>query len=645
MKSGPSAKNEDPRMLRKKSMKQYWDFVKPYRYYILLIILLGMMQFIVPLSVPYMTKIMIDEILNDAYETNWTVQKFVTALGIIFTFGVIISFVRNFAAAHLGNTMALDLRRKLYAHIQGLSQRFYDSRQTGSIVSRVLHDVNGAQNLVGGGVINLAVDLFLIIFAGIMLFTLDWELALLSLWILPMYYLTFTNLNVRIRFAWRTVHRQLERISGVLVERISGISVVKAFNSEKKELKRYDKQAKHHYKYAMNAHILSNLLGSLSQIFNHIGVLIIWFVGGMAVLNGNMTVGALIAFNGYLAQLYGPIQRFSQVNVTIQNSMANIERIFEIFDIEPDIKNPEKPKPITSCKGEIVFENVHFTYITERQLKDYNLKEGDPDLVDKYKPEKPFYFIPPRTKPLPPPTIEERKKALKGINFTARSGEVIALVGPSGAGKTTLVQFIPRFYDPEKGRVLLDGTDLKQYDLYDLRRQIAIVMQDNILFSGSVYENIAYGRPEATEAEVIAAARAANAHDFIMEWKEGYETILGERGVRLSGGQKQRIAIARALLKNPKILILDEATSALDAESEFLVTQALERLMQGRTTFIIAHRLATVVRADKILVMNGGKIVESGTHTQLLAKGGLYRDLYDKQLKAMRPDELLVAQA
>lgn len=644
MKAGPSAKNEDPRMLRKKSMQQYWQFVKPYRFSILLVVLLGMLQFIVPLSVPYMTKIMVDEVLTQKSEF-WTVQKVVGVLGIVFTFGVVIHFMRNFAAARLGNTMARDLRRKLYAHIQGLSQRFYDSRQTGSIVSRVLHDVNGAQNLVGGGVINLAVDLFLILFAGIMLFIMDWRLALLSLWILPLYYLTFTNLNVRIRFAWRTVHRQLERISGVLVERIAGISVVKAFNSEKKELARYDKQADHHFQYSMNAHNLSNTLGTLSQMFNHIGVLIIWFAGGMFVLNGNLTVGTLLAFTGYLGQLYGPIQRFSQVNVTIQNSMANIERIFEIFDIEPDIKNPPNAKRITACKGDIEFQNVHFTYITERPIRDYNIKDGDPDLVEKFKPEKPFYIIPPRTKPLPPPTVEERKKALKGISFTARSGEVIALVGPSGAGKTTLVQFIPRFYDPEEGKVLLDGVDLRKYDLNDLRKQIAIVMQDNILFSGTVYENIAYGRPEATQEEVEAAARAANAHDFIIEWEQGYETVLGERGVRLSGGQKQRIAIARALLKDPKILILDEATSALDAESEYLVTQALERLMKGRTTFIIAHRLATVVRADKILVMDRGKIVESGTHSQLLARGGLYRELYDKQLNAMRPEDLLVAQA
>lgn len=641
MKAGPSAKNEDP---RKKSMQQYWQFVKPYRFSILLVVLLGMLQFIVPLSVPYMTKIMVDEVLTQKSEF-WTVQKVVGVLGIVFTFGVVIHFMRNFAAARLGNTMARDLRRKLYAHIQGLSQRFYDSRQTGSIVSRVLHDVNGAQNLVGGGVINLAVDLFLILFAGIMLFIMDWRLALLSLWILPLYYLTFTNLNVRIRFAWRTVHRQLERISGVLVERIAGISVVKAFNSEKKELARYDKQADHHFQYSMNAHNLSNTLGTLSQMFNHIGVLIIWFAGGMFVLNGNLTVGTLLAFTGYLGQLYGPIQRFSQVNVTIQNSMANIERIFEIFDIEPDIKNPPNAKRITACKGDIEFQNVHFTYITERPIRDYNIKDGDPDLVEKFKPEKPFYIIPPRTKPLPPPTVEERKKALKGISFTARSGEVIALVGPSGAGKTTLVQFIPRFYDPEEGKVLLDGVDLRKYDLNDLRKQIAIVMQDNILFSGTVYENIAYGRPEATQEEVEAAARAANAHDFIIEWEQGYETVLGERGVRLSGGQKQRIAIARALLKDPKILILDEATSALDAESEYLVTQALERLMKGRTTFIIAHRLATVVRADKILVMDRGKIVESGTHSQLLARGGLYRELYDKQLNAMRPEDLLVAQA
>jgi subfamily B ATP-binding cassette protein MsbA len=261
--------------------------------------------------------------------------------------------------------------------------------------------------------------------------------------------------------------------------------------------------------------------------------------------------------------------------------------------------------------------------------------------VERFKPAKRFYWLPPKTVMDPPPMVEERREALHRISFHAKPGQVIALVGPSGAGKSTLINFIPRFYDPDEGEVLLDGVNLKDYDLNELRQNIALVLQDNILFSGTVYENIVYGRKDATMEQVIAAAKAANAHDFIMSWDDQYDTLLGERGVRLSGGQKQRLAIARALLKDPRILILDEATSALDAESEALVTEALEVLMKNRTTFIIAHRLATVVRADQILVMDQGTIVERGTHEELLRRKGLYFDLYEKQLKAMRPEELV----
>lgn len=627
---------------RKKLLRRYMQFVKPYRNIILLILLLGMLQFAVPLVGPWMTKVLIDEVLLGA-EGNWSIEKIVIVLGGVYLSGVVINYFRNYITAKLGNRMANDLRRKLYEHIQMMSQKFYDTRQIGSIVSRILNDVNGAQNLIGGGVINLVVDLVLVLFAACMLFALDQRLALMSLWILPLYYLTFTNLNVRIRFAWRSVHRQMERISGVLVERIGGMKIVQSFNREQTELTRFNKQAEHHLKFSMTAHVLSNTLGSISQSFNHIGTLIIWFVGGYAVLNGNLSIGGLVAFQAYLAQMYGPIQRFSQVNVTIQNSMSNIERIFEVFDYEPDIVNTPQGHTLKHCDGDIEFEEVSFNYVSEhpQAVKD-GAVTGDPDLAERAQPFKRFYWIPPKTKPDPPKMVQETSQALMDLSFHARSGEVIALVGPSGAGKSTLINLIPRFYDPDKGRVLLDGRDLREYDLYELRQHIAMVLQDNILFSGTVYDNIAYGCPDATMEEVMDAAKAANAHLFITEWEHGYQTLLGERGVRLSGGQRQRIAIARALIKQPRLLILDEATSALDAESESLVTEALERLMKGCTTFIIAHRLATVVRADLILVMDHGRIVERGSHHQLLQARGLYRELYEKQLKAMRPEEMTV---
>src|SRR5690625_4934045 len=619
-------------------VRRYMSFVKPYSFIILMIILLGIMSFAVPLVIPWLTKVLIDDVLP-AKEGFWTLKKVIIVMGSVFVFGVIVNFVRDYTTARLGNKMALDLRRQLYAHLQSLSPQYYDNRQIGTIVSRVQHDVNGAQNLVRSGVINLIIDLFMIIFAGVMLFTLNWKLALISLWILPLYYLTFANLNVRIRFAWRSVHRQMARISGVLHERIAGMKIVQAFNREKEEMNRFKKQTEYHFKYSMSAHVISNTLRSITQVFNDTGNLIIWFIGGMFVLNGHLTIGALVAFQQYLLQMYGPIQQLANVNVTIQNSMANIERIFEVFDIEPKIQSQEGALSADQCRGGITFESVSFTYVVEREeLPERQYKDGNPDIIEKFKPEKKFYWIPPRTRPPLPPVTIEKIDALHDISFEARPGDIVALVGPSGSGKSTLINLIPRFYDPRKGRILLDNIDLKNYEVADLRQQMALVLQDDILFTGTVYDNIAYAQPDATEDQVISAAKAAYAHDFIMEWAKGYDTMLGERGVRLSGGQKQRIAIARALLKDPRILILDEATSALDADSETYVTAALDKLMVNRTTFIIAHRLATVVRADQILVMNEGRIVERGSHTELLKQNGLYRDLYEKQLKAMRPE-------
>lgn len=632
---------ERERTDRRQVVKQYIAFLRPYRYSLLWVVALSLAQFAVPLAGPWMTKIMLDEVLV-GIQGFWTVKKVVLFLGIVFFSGVAFSYIRNIANARLGTRIVTDLRRRLYRHMLQLSQRFYDSRQVGGIVSRVLQDVNGAQNLVSGGVINLVMELLLVVFAVAMLFRLDAGLALLSLWLLPLYYLTFANLNVRIRFAWRSVHGQMERISGVLVERISGIRIVQSFNREHAELERFDRQADRHFDYSMSAHVLSNALGSISQSFTHIGSLIVWFYGGYTVLNGEMTVGSLIAFQMYSAQLYGPIQRFAQVNVTIQNSLANIERIFEIFGVAPEIRNPPNPAPLPDCKGEVVFKRVSFTYVTERPERKASINPDNPDVAERVRPFKKFYWIPPKTKIDPPPTVEEKRVALTDINFHARPGEVIALVGPSGAGKSTLINLIPRFYDPDQGKVLVDGRSVKRYDVYELRSHIAVVLQDNILFSGTVRDNIAYGIDDATDAQIVTAAKMAHVHEFVMEWEEAYGTVLGERGVRLSGGQKQRIAIARALLKNPRILILDEATSALDAESEALVTAALETLMKDRTTFVIAHRLATVVRADQILVMDHGKIVEQGSHAELLRRNGLYRELYEKQLKAMKPEQFVI---
>lgn len=361
------------------------------------------------------------------------------------------------------------------------------------------------------------------------------------------------------------------------------------------------------------------------------------------VLQGKMTAGEIIAFQMLLGNLYGPIQRFADVNVTIQNSVTNIERVFELFDEKPSITDKEDALPLSQCRGDIRFEQVSYMYVTQNIIDSGQGQSQNADLVEREKSPKKFYWLPQNLQQKRPEIRLEERSGIADISFTAQAGDVIALVGPSGAGKSTLINLIPRFYDPTGGAVYIDGHDARDYRIDDLRKHIAIVLQDNVLFSGTIRDNLVYGRPNATEADVIAAADAANAHSFIMEFEKGYDTVVGERGMRLSGGQKQRLAIARAILKDPRILILDEATSALDSESESLVTEALERLMVGRTTFVIAHRLATVVRATQIIVVNEGRVAQRGTHAELLREGGLYRKLYEQQLKAMKPEELLVA--
>lgn len=628
---------------KKKLVRRYLQFVKPYRHYLYVMFGLGLLQYAVPLSSPWLTKILIDDVLPGK-ETGWTLKGVLLLLGSLFAMNLVVSFLKNWVAAKMGSRMVAGIRRQLYAHMQQMSQRFYDNRQVGGLLNRIVNDVNGAQNLIGTTVINIAFDLIMVIFAAVFLFSLNWKLALLALWILPVYYLSFTNMNVRIRYASRAVNRQMERISGMLVERISGMKIVQSFNREQTELTRFDKQTERHINHSLAAQLLSNTLGRTSEFVNYSGTILTWAVGGAFVLSGQMTIGALVAFLAYLGQLYGPIQRFADVNVTIQNSLTNIERIFELLDVEPDVKNADNPVPLKHCEGDVRFKNVCFTYETEVPLPKDEQAGHDPDLIERQKPQKSFYWLPAQTNTPPPPTTIETRRALEGISFHAKPGQMIALVGPSGSGKSTLINFIPRFYDADRGAIYLDGKDIKEYDIHDLRKQIAVVLQENVLFSGTVYDNIAYGRPDASMEEVIEASTAANAHDFIASWEKGYDTVLGERGMRLSGGQKQRLAIARALLKNPRILILDEATSALDAESEAVVTEALDRLMKNRTTFVIAHRLATVVRADQILVLENGRVAESGTHEQLLLRGGLYRELYEKQLNAMRPEGLGIAE-
>jgi subfamily B ATP-binding cassette protein MsbA len=388
----------------------------------------------------------------------------------------------------------------------------------------------------------------------------------------------------------------VEDFSGDLQEKIAGAAVVKAFGREEHEAERFYRSTRRMQDVAVRNVALSSAHQATSTFLTTVAPLVVVGAASVLVLDGNLSVGTMIAVYAYLGSLYLPLQRFSELGVTISNSTAAMERIFEFFDVRSEVVDGPEAREIERARGGVAFKSVVFSYPQRRD-----------------------------------------RQVLRGVSFDVVPGETVAIVGRSGAGKTTLASLIPRFYDADAGAVTIDGIDVQELSLASLRRQIGIVAQDPILFSGSVQENLLYGRPAAGAEELMAAARAANAHDFIEELPEGYATVVGERGLRLSGGQRQRLAIARTFLKDPPILILDEATASLDAESEHLIQEALRRLMRGRTTFIIAHRLSTILGADRILVMERGRIVDSGRHADLLARGGVYRRLYDRRFRDSQP--------
>jgi ABC-type multidrug transport system fused ATPase/permease subunit len=491
----------------------------------------------------------------------------------------------------LGERFILELRVRLYNHLQRLSLAFYERTSTGELMSRVTNDVNAMESFITHGVPLTVVDLLRLIGASIILLTLHWQLALVVLIPLPLMAVGLRIFNQRVRPIYRQVRDRLGDINARLQDNLAGIRVIQAFEQEENELRTFSTVSEDYYRERVNAiRLWSTFFPALHFLTSVGGALVLGF-GARAVVADRITLGTLVAFLGYITSFYAPLRRLTQVDNTFQQAIAAGERIFELLDEETEIDSAPDALALAETRGEVRFEDVHFRY-----------GEGDEVLHD--------------------------------IDFHMAPGEVVALVGPSGAGKTSIANLLCRFYDPGHGRILVDGHDLRDLDLQSLRQHIAVVLQDTFLFNSTVRENICYGMPDATEAEMVAAAEAAHAHDFILnELPNGYDTEIGERGVRLSGGQKQRLALARAIITNPSILILDEATSSVDAEAEYLIQQALNDVLRGRTALVIAHRLSTIRNADKIIALEDGRIREVGDHHDLLDRGGLYSQLYRRQLE------------
>ena len=490
----------------------------------------------------------------------------------------------------IGERILYDLRIRIYNHLQRLSLAFFERTSTGELMSRVSNDVSALEQFITHGTILTVVAAVRLAGAAVVLFLLEPRLALVALLPVPLIVLGLRWFNRRVRPIYRRVRDRLGDVNARLQDDLAGMRVIQAFGQEEAELDRFS-QVSGHY---LEARVAS--IGAWSTFFPALGFLsalggaLVLGVGAEMVLRGELTLGTLMAFISYIVSFYEPIRRLTDIDNILQQAGAAAERIFELLDAQPDIRDAVDARDLPQVTGAISFEDVHFSYGT-----------GDEVLHD--------------------------------VDFHVAPGEVVALVGPSGAGKTSIANLLCRFYEPTHGRVRIDGHDLREVQLRSLRQHVSVVLQDTFLFNATVRENLTYGRPDASEAEIAAAARAAYAHEFIAALPQGYDTVVGERGVKLSGGQRQRLALARAILTDPRILILDEATSSVDAEAEYLIQQALEQVLQGRTALVIAHRLSTIRNADKIIALEGGRIREVGNHRELLARGGLYSQLYQRQLE------------
>jgi len=573
---------------------RYFDYLKPYRWLWLAGIVFAILLTAIDLYVPLVLSRFISlftEPTHPKAEVVYLIKNMVLLLLGIFVVRAILRGLTARLTHKVGYSIVCDLREKLYNHLQTLSAKYYNERQTGKIMYKLTNDVHIGEELFAHAFPETLINIIIFFGVSIILFSINVQLALFTLIPMPIIAFLIIRFSLRSRKAWRRVQEEMSEISALLQDNLVGMNVIQSFTQEKAEEDRFKSGSESHYAAAMNAVNTWGTYYPVIEFSSAMGtILTIWF-GGSLYLEGKIEVSKLIAFLLYLGFFYNPIISLGRLTELYQRGFANAERIFRVFDAIPEIKDkPDAKETKKDSNKEIEFCNVNFEYV-------------------------------------------KNKPVVHNLSFKAESGKITALVGPSGGGKTTIIHLIPRFYDPVSGVIKMNGIDIRDLKLEHIRRNIALVLQDVFLFNGSIKDNVLYGKKDATDEEVKMAAMLANAHDYIMDFSDGYNTLIGERGIKLSGGQKQRLSIARAILKDSPILLLDEATSSVDTETEHLIQQALERLTKNRTTIVIAHRLSTIQNADKIIVMDKGRVVEEGTHDSLMARKTLYSKLYKVQFK------------